>query len=185
MPQIPYDPVQQVMPTGRLAGQQIQAGPADFGAQVGQTLSQGSNELMRQADLRQQLNNETAVNDTINNNFFPAFQDAYQKYYALQGKDAVDQLPAYQQHMQDLRQQYRESLGNQMQQRLFDQQVDRRIQFEIAGMSRYRDQQDKIYQAQTFQGTINRLISAAADKWNDPQEIQNAVRSIGDATFNF
>ncbi len=185
MPQVPYDPVQQVMPTGRLAGQQIQASPADFGAQVGQTLSQGSNELMQQADLRQQLNNETTVNDTINNKFFPAFQDAYQKYYALQGKDAVDQLPVYQQHMQDLRQQYRESLGNQMQQRLFDQEVDRRIQFEIAGMSRYRDQQNKIYQAQTFQGTINRLISAAADKWNDPQAIQNAVRSIGEATFNF
>ncbi len=185
MPQIPYDPVQQVMPTGRLAGQQIQASPADFGAQVGQTLSQSSNDLMRQADQRQQLDNETAVNNTINNDFFPAFQDAYQKYYALQGKDAVDQLPVYQQQMQDLRQQYRESLGNQMQQRLFDQQVDRRIQFEIAGMSRYRDQQNKIYQAQTFQGTIHRLISAAADKWNDPQAIQNAVRSIGEATFNF
>ena len=56
----------------------------DFGAQVGQTLRQSDNELMHQVIAEQRFQNETVVNDAVNNKFFPAFQDQYQKYYALQ-----------------------------------------------------------------------------------------------------
>ncbi|MGC8495075.1 MAG: hypothetical protein ACP5SH_25435 [Syntrophobacteraceae bacterium] len=87
--------------------------------------------------------------------------------------------------MRDMVQQYREGLTNPMQQRMFDQQTGRQLRYEFAGMGRYADQQNKLFQAQTFEGTINRQIDAAADKWNDPQAIQDAIRSIGETTFNF
>jgi hypothetical protein len=175
LPTIPGDFVQSVMPRGALAPQQIQANPADFGAQVGQTLQKSGNELMRQAVAQQQFQNETVVNDVINNKFFPAFQDRYQKYYALQGKDAVDQLGAYQQGMRDLVSNYRDSFSSPAQQRLFDQQVTRRIQYELGGMGRYADQQNKVWQAQTSQASVQREIGSAADKYNDQNMLYGGV----------
>ncbi|MDR3567001.1 MAG: transglycosylase SLT domain-containing protein [Syntrophobacteraceae bacterium] len=177
MPTIPANFTQSVMPRGGLAPQQIQANPADFGARVGQTLEQSGNELMHQAVAQQQFQNETAVNDVINNKFFPAFQDQYQKYYALQGKDAVDQLGDYQQSMRDLASQYRAGFSSPMQQRLFDQQVTRRIQYEIGGMGRYADQQNKVWQAQTSEASVQRAIGSAADKYNDPNMLYDGVLS--------
>jgi hypothetical protein len=185
MPFVPYSPVPAVLPEGQIAPQRIQASPADFGAQAGQALQQDSGELWQQAVVHQQLANETQVNDVINNKFFPAFQDMYQKYYSLQGKDAVDQLPTYQQSMRDLVQQYREQLGNPMQQRSFDQETQRRLQYEFRGMGRYADQQNKVYQAQTFDGAVQRQISTAADKYNDPNAIIMAAQGIGLATSKF
>ncbi len=185
MPQIPYEPVPRVMPEGKLAPMQIQASPADFGAQIGQTLQQAGGETMQNALARQQLQNETTVNDVINNEFFPAFQDQYQKYYALQGKDALDQLPAYQQSMRDLVTQYRGSFANQAQQKMFDEQTSRRLQFEIAGMSRYADQQNKVWQPQTNAATVDRYINSAADKYNDPQAILVEALGIRDQISNF
>jgi hypothetical protein len=42
-------------------------------------------------------------NDAYSNNFSPAFRDLYQKYYSLQGKDAVDKVPEYHGKMKELR----------------------------------------------------------------------------------
>ncbi len=168
MPQVPYIPFETVLPEGQIAPQRIEATPSDFGGQVAQGLNQDSNQLMQQAQVKQQLANETNVNDVINNKFFPAFQAQYQKYYSLQGKDAVDQLPAYQQSMRDLVQQYRQDLPNGMQQRAFDQETGRRLQYEFGDMGRYADQQGKVYQAQTMKDRVNLDIDSAADKYNDP-----------------
>ncbi len=185
MPQVPYYPVQQVLPQGQIGPQRIEATPADFGAQAAQGLNQDSNQLFQQAEVKQQLANETQVNDVINNKFFPAFQDMYQKYYSLQGKDSVDQLGNYQQQMRDLVQQYRSQLPNPMQQRLFDQSTGYMLRKEFAGMGRQADMQNKVYQAQTFEGTINRQIAMAADKWNDPQALIGAAQAIGISSSKF
>lgn len=178
MPQIPDNFVQGVMPQGQIAPQRVEASPADFGGQVGATLQQASGQEMQQAVQRQQLENETVVNDTINNKFFPAFQDQYQKYYALQGKDAVDQLPDFQQSMRDLVQQYRDGMSNPMQQRMFDQETSRRLQYEFSGMGRYADQQNKIWQAQTNEATIDRIVSSTSDKYNDPQVLLGGLTAV-------
>ena len=100
---------------GELRHLPVHVTPADFGGQVGAVLQETGSQLMQQALLRQPLNNESAVNDVINQKFFPAFQERYRQYYALQGKDAVDQRDTYQDSMQGLAQQYRDSLGDPMQ----------------------------------------------------------------------
>lgn len=177
MPQISGDFVPSIMPQGQIAPQRIEASPADFGGQVGATLQQASGQEMQLAQQEQRLNNETAVNDVINNELFPAFQSMYQKYYSLQGKDAVDQVGDYQRSMRDMVQQYRSALPNQIQQQIFDQQTGRQLRWELAGMGRYADQQNKIWQAQTMQASIDRDISLTTDKYNDPEMINQGLQS--------
>ncbi|HYA40394.1 MAG TPA: hypothetical protein VEF34_03770 [Syntrophobacteraceae bacterium] len=165
---------------------QIQASPADFGAQVGQAV-QGLGQTMERAGeqtaqsvlLRRQFFNETAANDHLNQ-FENAFRDQYQKYYALQGRDAVDQYPAYQERMQDLQRQYRDALTNPAQQRLFDQFSRQRVWRELDGMSRYADQQNKVWEAQTSDATVQRYINQAADKYNDAVIFEGARKAMLD-----
>ena len=68
---------------------------------------------------------------------------------------------------------------------MFDEQTSRRLQFEIAGMSRYADQQNKVWQAQTNAATVDRFINSAADKYNDPQAILGAAQRIRNQIYNF
>ena len=110
MPQVPTDFVQSVFPQGQQAYSTIdRANPENFGGQVGQTLDQAGNILQQNALQRQQLANETNVNDVYANQFSPAARDIYQNYMKLEGKDAEAQFPAFQQQMNDLRTQVRDS----------------------------------------------------------------------------
>ncbi len=58
---------------------------------------------------------------------------------------------------------------------MFDDEVNRHIQTEFAGMGRYADQQNKVWQAQTNEATVQRTISGAADKYNDPTMLSSAA----------
>lgn len=114
MPVVPNsDFVQSVMPRGELAYNTIdRATPESFGGQVGATLGQAGDQLMQHTVQRQQLANETNVNDVYVNHFSPAAREIYQNYMKLEGKDAEAQFPAFQQQMNDLRSQIRSGLPN-------------------------------------------------------------------------
>ena len=122
MPIVPGDPfVPSVMPQGQMIYNTIdRATPEAFGGQVGQTLQQAGNMLAQHAVQRQQLANETNVNDVYTNQFSPAARDIYQNYMKLEGKDAEARFPEFQQQMNDLRTQTRANLPNPMQQKAFD-----------------------------------------------------------------
>ena len=178
MPVVPNDFVQTVMPQGAIAPQRVQATPADFGAQVGQTLRQIGNEAGQQAILRQQSANETAANDTYATQFLPAFQKLYGDFYALQGKNAVDQRDSCLQSMEDLRAGTRENLSNSAQQRMFDAMARRTIGMEQGAVIRYADQQNKLWQAQASDAAVQGFADITADKYNDPQRLQAGLTSI-------
>jgi hypothetical protein len=82
---------------------------------------------MQHAVQRQQLANETKVNDVYVNHFSPAAREIYQNYMKLEGKDAEAQFPAFQQQMNDLRSQIKSGLPNMMQQKAFDEASTRRV----------------------------------------------------------
>ena len=104
MPQVPTDFVQSVFPQGQGVYNTIdKATPENFGGQVGQSLDQAGNMLAQHAVHRQQLANETNVNDVYANQFSPAARDIYQNYMKLEGKDAEARFPEFQQQMNDLR----------------------------------------------------------------------------------
>lgn len=186
MPTLPSVPTQQsVFSTGALAPQQIQSSPADFGGQVGQagqqlgnTMVQAGSDVNQIANSIQAIQNETDTNYNFANNLMPGLRQQSQAYYALQGKDAVDQLPVYQQKMQDLQQQVRSQLANPMQQKMFDEVSRRAVMNEMDGMGRYADVQNKVYQQQASDGMVNAFAQTAAQHWNDPNAFNGSLQSI-------
>jgi hypothetical protein len=176
MPTLPSVPTtQSVFSTGSLAPQQIQSSPADFGAQIGQAGQQLGNSMMQAgsegaqvAEGFQAIQNETNTNDQYYKNYFPAATAITQKYLSLQGKDAVDQLPVYQQQLEDLREQQRDQLANPMQQKMFDDVSRRLIAFNVDGMARHATQQNQVYQDQTSAGMVSASGQLAVQHYNDP-----------------
>jgi hypothetical protein len=186
MPQVPTDFVQSVFPQGQQAYNTIdRANPDNFGAQVGQTLDQAGNILHQNALQRQQLANETNVNDVYANQFSPAARDIYQNYMKLGGKDAEAQFPAFQQQMNELREQVRGSLPNMMQQKAFDEASTRRVEMDLDGMARYGAAQTKEWQWNTHNAVINNLATDGAAHFNDPGRLQANQDEIDRQTINF
>ena len=194
MPQIPGEFVQSIMPEAGQPGARPELGvynnidkatPADFGAQVGQTLAQAGDMLAQHAAQRQQLANETNVNDVYANQFSPAARDIYQKYMALEGKDAEAQFPAYQQQLNELRQQYRSSLPNMMQQKLFDESSTHRLEMDLDGMARYGAAQTKAWEWNTHTAVMADLTNEAEANWNNPQRLQNVRDRMDTETADY
>jgi hypothetical protein len=186
MPVLPtLESSQSVFSSVPLRSQEIQSSPADFGglvAQGAERLGQGFDQAgaqvgdaaMRQLDMQR----ETNANNQYANSFSPALRQIYTNYYALQGKDAVDQLPKFQQQIQDLQQQQRDQLKDPVAQHMFDQVSTRRTQMELDGMSRYADQQNKVYQQQASDGMVKAFQQQAMDKWNDPILFNGMLNSV-------
>ena len=125
----------------------------------------------------QKRQDEADVDNIYSNQFSPAFRDLYQKYYALQGKDALDQMPTYLNGMQNLRQATADSLP-EGQRQLFNNIARRRVEMELDGMARYADQQNKVYRLETFNSTLDNLELQAADKHNDEHAFGTSLGSI-------
>lgn len=186
MPVLPsLETSQSVFSTGALQSQQINATPADFGAQVGQAaqgLGQSAERTGGQLNdialAQQAIKNETDTNYAFSKTFSPQLQTLSAQYLALQGKDAVDQLPAYQQKMQDLQSQTRAGLANPMQQRMFDEVSRRTMMMQTDGMGRYADNQNKVYQQQASDGMVSSFQQTAAAHWNDPLAFNGALQSM-------
>lgn len=186
MPVLPrLETSQSVFSNVPLQSQQIQSSAADFGGvtaqavgQLAQGMQQAGDQVtqigMRQLDMQR----ETNANNQYANSFSPALRQIYTNYYALQGKDAVDQLPQYQKQIQDLQQQQRDGLKDPVAQHMFDQVSTRRTQMELDAMSRYADTQNKVYQQQASDGMVKSFQQQAMDKWNDPVLFNGMANSI-------
>ena len=186
MPVLPkLETSQSVFSDGSLGYQQIQSDPEAFGGGVAkglESVSQGLQQAGAQtgdAALRQlDLQRETNANNQYANSFSPALRDIYTKYYSLQGKDAVDQMPAFTQQIMDLQNQQRDALKDPVAQHMFDQVSTRRTQMELDGMARYADQQNKVYQTQASDGMVRSFQQTAADRSNDPIVFNGMVQSV-------
>jgi Transglycosylase SLT domain len=186
MPVLPkLETSQSVFNNVALQSQNIQSSPSDFGAQVGagaQQIGQAGQTAANDAEQAitswQNIKNETDTNYAYSKTFAPGIQALSTQYLALQGKDAVDQLPAYQQKMQDLQQQTRDSLTNPMQQKMFDEVSRRMMLMQTDGMGRYADTQNKVYQQQASDGMVQSFQQQAAAHWNDPIMFNGMIQSM-------
>jgi hypothetical protein len=185
MPLIPAESLPTVAPAGATGVfQRVDAQPSAFGGlsaaalgRVGAAEGQMGDVLAEHAVRFQQQQNVANVNDTYANSFGPAFRDQYQKYYALQGKDAVDQMPDYINTMQELRAKVRDQLPNEQQKKLFDEMSRRRVESELDGMARYADTQNKVWRRTSHLSMLDQLSQQAADKHNDEQAFGTALGS--------
>lgn len=186
MPVLPtLESSQSVFSQGALGPQQIQSSPADFGGniaeagqQVGQAGQQAGADLTQVAVRQADLQRETDANNQYANVYSPALRDATQKYYTLQGKDAVDALPQYEQALQTLQQQQLAQLKDPIAQHMFNEVSTRRSQMELDGMARYADTQNKVYQQQASSGMVESFQQTAAQHWNDPNAFNGSLQSI-------
>lgn len=179
----------QTLPTVAPAGapgvfERVNAAPEHFGSlegqaesNLGRTLEHSGDVLAAHAMKFQEQQNIANVNDTYATSFSPAFRDLYQKYYSLQGKDAVDQMPEYMDKMQEARTNARNALPNEPQRKMFDEISRRRVEMELDGMARYADQQNKVWRSDTHKATLEQLSLQAADKANDEQSFGTALGS--------
>ncbi len=174
MAQVPYSPLSTVEPSTPAAYQRVEASPDAFGAGIGRAEQQLGGQIERSADIIniaardfQKRQDDIDVDAAYANQFSPAFRDLYQKYYSLQGKDAVDGMPTFLNQMQELRTQSRDALPNDRQKHLFDQLSRRRVEMEMDGMARYADTQNKVYRDTTFASSLDNTQRQMADKYND------------------
>lgn len=184
MPRVPQLSEQSVFGSTPQDYQRVQATPDAFGADVGRATAQLGGELDKAGDVMfnaavkfQTEQNQTNVDDVYNNQFSPAFRDLYHKYYSLQGKDAVDQMPTFIKGMEDVRAGVVNTLPNDQQKHLFNQMSRRRVDIELDGMSRYADQQNKVWRDTTFESTLANYATQAADKHNSEQDFGYALGS--------
>ena len=186
MPIVPGDPfVPSVMPQGQTIYNTIdRATPDAFGGQVGQTLEQAGDALQQNAVRRQQLANETAVQEAYANQFSPQLRAITQNYMKLEGKDAEAAFPQYQQQINDLRNQTRENL-NPYQQRLFDERSTRRVEGDLDGMARYAASQTKQWEWNTHNAVLSDLVAEAEANYNDPRRVAAAVNQLDNQTANY
>lgn len=179
MPTLPkLQDAQSVFSSAPLASQQINATPDDFGAQVAQAGQNLGNAGQKTAGMLQDIKNETDVNDAYYKSAFPAITDATQKYRSLQGKAAVDALPAYLQQLEDIRTQQRDQLANPAQQRMFDSMARKTIAFSADGAAQHATREQKVYEDQTSSGLVSTYQQTAAQHWNDPNAFNGALASI-------
>jgi hypothetical protein len=185
MTQIPGEFVQSVLPKGDLNYQTEQATPQEFGAQMGKTLEAAGNMLGQHAVERQQLVNETNVNDVYANQFSPQLRGLQNEFMKLEGKDAEAQFPAYEQKMTELRQQVMTALPNDPQRNLFDKAATRRTQSELDSMSRHAASQAKAWEWHTHNAVIADLAGEAEANYNNPQRLQNVLDRLDNETIDY
>ena len=154
------------------------ATPEMFGGQVGATLQQAGDMLEKHAIQRQQIINESTVNDLYANQFAPSFRDMYNKFYQLRGKDAESQFNDYSARMNDLRSTFRDQLANPMQQKMFDTISRQRMNYELDGMARHAADQTRAWNLETSDNLLGSFVQDGVDKYNDPKQLQRNENSI-------
>ncbi len=170
---------------GPLAHEHLDVSPAMFGGQVGQTLEKTGDMLAQHAVSRQQLVNEANVNDVYANQFSPQFRALQNEFMKLEGKEAEARFPEYQQKMNDLRAQFRDSLPNVIQQKLFDDRSTRRAEMDLDGMSRYAASQTKAWEWNTHNAVLADLAAEGAANYHNPQRLQNVLGRIDNETIDY
>lgn len=129
MATVPYNPVPSVEPSSQGTPKFSVTTPgAAFGENIAQAveglggvLQHSGDELFTRALAMQQLRNEADAKDADAQYMISAGQK-HAEFSSLQGKAAVDAYPQYAQDLQDSRQAFRSSLGNDQARKMFDSQ---------------------------------------------------------------
>jgi len=170
----------------------IQASPADFGAQVGQavhgvgTQAEKAGDMLAETALRRQATlNEANVNDVYLHQFVPQQIALEREFRGLQGKEASDRFDEYMGRMNDLVSQTKANLPNDFQRKAFDVQATRRVIYDLEGMSRHADQQLRSHDWNNHNAVIDNLVSEGADNWNNPGRLKDVLERIDREHFDF
>ncbi len=175
MPQVPYDPRQQVAPALDPTPRYVaNVSPDTFGANIGNAVSNlgktvegAGNEIFARGVAMQDLYNHSEAQQA-DADYMQKSGELHADFSSKQGKDAVDAYPKYIQDLQDARKGIRDGLSNGMSQKLFDSQslstMGRTI-FNGAGHAATQNKQYAIGASQARVDAISdRTLSTPADQ---------------------
>lgn len=132
--------------------------------------------INKDAGDEQDMIDKTTVNDLYANTYAPNVRDIEMQYRALQGKDAVDQFPIYQQKILDAQDQMKGELtGKQAQ--LFNPLSQAHTERVLDTMGSAYDAQNKVYQKGTSDAMLENFTTDAADHYNDQNYFNQSVYS--------
>lgn len=129
MPQVPYNPVPSVQPSGQGTPELRVNTPSDaFGVGVGQaiqglggTIEKVGDEVFARGLALQKLQNETLAKQADTDYMIKA-GEMHAKFSALEGQEAVDAYPEYAKGLQTAREQIRAGLNSDETKRMYDSQ---------------------------------------------------------------
>jgi len=190
MPEVPYSPVPSVLPSTSVPSDylNVQANPADFGAQVGQaterlgaTLGQASDRLADAVLQRQRV-----INNIGSDQAYYRFQDFGTKqlfgdpnnpstpgYLGLHGQAAVDGGQGVISAIQAQREAIKQSLANPMQQLAFDESSRRLENYMLERVGAHYQTQSFRYGLDTQNAAIEVKARDVAANYNDPEHFQH------------
>lgn len=179
MPTVPYSPIPPVSPEGPSIPYRTDRGVSEtaFGANIGVAIQRLGGQVEKTADTIeqrvlgvQQLNNQSDAKDADVN---AALQigNRTNQFYSLEGKNAQDAYPQYQEDIQKIRQNTLQGL-NPAARRMADVSIARRMEFALIDAGRHTAQQDKAYADHTSDARIKLAQEDAGidpyneDRWN-------------------
>ena len=163
--------------------QQINATPAAFGSQIGAAgsqmagqIGQVGQEAAQTAIMQQGIVNETSATDA-SAQFSKSQGDIDAKYYALEGKAAVDAYPGYQQSLADLRDHTLSSMPNAAARQMVSQDISRRVGMAYEGAARFNAQQVKSWSVDASSDRAAVQINSAIGVRSDPNAVEQFVQT--------
>lgn len=151
-------------------------GPAIGIGRIGAAVARAGDMLGAQAVKLQEVENETAVNDTYANRFSPAVRDVVNEVRGLQGKAAVEAFEPAKQRIEKIREETRKDL-NPTAARMFDQLTRRHVDLELDRIAGHAAAQKRVWRTQTHESTLKNYLDEASDKFNDPGHVERLIRS--------
>lgn len=151
------------------------ANPDEFGANIGEAVSTLGKIGQEQSQKYAQMFSEAKVNDDFANKYAPAAAQLRSQYDQLQGQDKVSGYDKYISGLQTLNKQFVSSQPGVYGQNIMSGLVDRHVSNEIDGAKRELVESQKQFSIQAQMDKIKTGNETAADNYNDPQSINNAI----------
>ena len=188
MPQVPYNPVADVSPSGQGTPYFSDRGatPEAFGAGVGASVERFGAELGRTASTiesnvlaTQQLKNEAEVNSATTADLLTSGK-LTNDFRQLPGSQAQDALNDHVKSLQTEREKLRDSLSNPEAKRMFDQQTMHRFALDVVNSSNYAATQMKLHTKQTYADHEDAIVQDTAKrvKAGEPGALEKGVSDL-------
>lgn len=132
-----------------------------------QAQEQQGDQEVKTSDVVQEMYDKTSVNNAYVSTFAPNARNIENEYRQLQGKDAIDKFPEYQQKMVDLQNITKDSLTGR-QQELFNSLATAHTERALDTMGSYQDTQKKAFAEKTNSSMLDNFVSDSAAHYNDP-----------------
>lgn len=183
MAQVPYQPYSTAEPSGGGERLSVSAPPAAFGANIGaalqglgSTTEQVGGELFSRAMALQELRNETDAREK-QTDYAEKASMLHAQYGSLEGKAAVDALPAYIKSQADLRSEIRGTLGTSFAQRFYDRDTLPFMQRNVFSAAGHAADQNKRWVVGTAEANMD-LAARTFVNPKDQVEVDHKIAGI-------